>query len=191
MFNDDCGFLLQNQTCHLTYEFFRVCLIHAELQRTYLWKNCSHCLSGQTCRAANLAQQVITHIAYNIRFQLLCCTFFLAHHIAMLHVVQCSIVLLLTSCHYIAQLGHLQLFVYCAYRFFNKFLAVKADGIGILMIDASPKLLKLLLHEVVVELVVGRCCLAAIVIHVLQYARVVDALNQLHHRIAHWLQLVC
>ena len=108
----------------------------------------------------------------------------------MLHVVERCLVLLLASCHNIAQLGYLQFFVYCGNRFFNKFLAVEADRVGILVIDASPKFLKLLLHEVVVELVVGRCRLAAIINHILQYARVVDALNKPHYRFAHGLQLI-
>ena len=95
----------------------------------------------------------------------------------MLHVVERCIVFLLASCHDIAQLGYFQFFVNCGNSFFDKFFTVKADGIGILVIDASPKLLKLLLHEVVDEFVVGRCRLAAIVNHTLQYARIVDALN--------------
>ena len=71
MLYNDCGFLLQYQPCYLADKLFRICLIHAELRRTYFGKYCCHSLSCQTCRAAYLAQQVITHIAYNIRFQLL------------------------------------------------------------------------------------------------------------------------
>ena len=186
--HDHGRLLFFDEAYRLADKFLGIVLEHSKGRGANPFQNRGNGAAGEHRVLGDFADQIIFDLADLRMAQRMRGGFYGAKRIASSHHIRVYGLALACLRNRILQLADEKVCIHRGNRMADEFIRIKLHRIGITMVDSPPERLKLLFIEALVERILGRFGLVAILKHFAENAIVKDCLHQLVDALRHGLQ---